>query len=156
MTRAMFLQELRIALQGRISQAKVNENLSYYENYIIEESRKGKTEAQVIEELGDPRLIAKTIIETMGDDLCQQSQGESNSKNYDKKGFHINYDESSGWDIRYGRFKINSWYGYLLLALIFIIVLALLAQVAIVIIPVLVPLFLIGLILYFLFYGNRK
>lgn len=65
MTREQFLQELRIALQGRIPQAQVNENLTYYENYIMEESRKGRTEEEVIEALGSPRLIAKTIIESL-------------------------------------------------------------------------------------------
>ena len=64
MTRAEFLEELRLALQGNISQAGVNENLRYYENYIMEESRKGQTEEEVIRRLGNPRLIAKTIIDT--------------------------------------------------------------------------------------------
>ena len=64
MTRTEFLEELRLALQGNISQAGVNENLRYYENYIIEESRKGQTEEEVIQRLGNPRLIAKTIIDT--------------------------------------------------------------------------------------------
>lgn len=64
MTKKEFLQELRIALQGQVPQAQVNEHLQYYDNYIMEESRKGKTEEQVIESLGSPRLIAKTIHQT--------------------------------------------------------------------------------------------
>ena len=56
MTREMFLKELRIALEGQIPQSEVNEQLRYYENYIMEESRKGKTQEQVITELGNPRL----------------------------------------------------------------------------------------------------
>ena len=67
MARDDFLRELRTALQGRIAQGKVNEQLQYYENYIIEESRKGRTEDQILKELGNPRLIAKTIINTSGD-----------------------------------------------------------------------------------------
>lgn len=68
MTRDDFLKELRIFLQGRISQVKINEHLRYYENYIIEESRKGRSEAEVLESLGSPRLIAKTIAEVMDED----------------------------------------------------------------------------------------
>ena len=49
MTKEEFLQELRIALQGRIPQAQVNEHLLYYEAYILEESRKGRTVGQVVE-----------------------------------------------------------------------------------------------------------
>lgn len=64
MTKKEFLQELRIALQGQVPQAQVNEHLQYYDNYIMEESRKGRTEEQVIESLGSPRLIAKTIHQT--------------------------------------------------------------------------------------------
>ena len=52
MTRDEFLKELRIALQGRIPQSQVNEHLKYYENYIMEESRKGRTEEEVIADIG--------------------------------------------------------------------------------------------------------
>ena len=62
MTEDDFLRELRIALQGRIPQSQVNQELSYYQNYIIEESRKGRTKEQVIFDLGEPALIAKTVV----------------------------------------------------------------------------------------------
>ena len=61
MTRQEFIEQLRIALQGTISQDRLNEHLRYYDNYIMEEARKGRTEEQVVEDLGDPRLIAKTL-----------------------------------------------------------------------------------------------
>ena len=54
MSREEFLTELRKALQGRVSQQTVNDNLRYYEEYILTESHKGKTEAEVIAELGNP------------------------------------------------------------------------------------------------------
>ena len=63
MSREEFLTELRKALQGRVSQQTVNDNLRYYEEYILTESHKGKTEAEVIAELGNPRLLAKSIID---------------------------------------------------------------------------------------------
>ncbi len=64
MTKEEFLTELREALSGSISPAAVNENVRYYDEYIETESRKGRSEDEVMGELGDPRLIAKTIIDT--------------------------------------------------------------------------------------------
>lgn len=76
MTRDEFLQELRIALQGQIAQSQVNEHLRYYENYIIEESRKGRTQEEVLASLGSPRLIAKTIVETYGGGVYRNVEEE--------------------------------------------------------------------------------
>lgn len=59
MSREEFLTELRKALQGRVSQQTVNDNLRYYEEYILTESHKGKTEAEVIAELGNQDFLQK-------------------------------------------------------------------------------------------------
>ena len=75
MTRKEFLHELQVALQGEIGQAAVNENIKYYDNYIMEESRKGKSEEEVTAQLGNPRLIAKTLIDTS--DKVGASQGQT-------------------------------------------------------------------------------
>ena len=58
MTKQEFLEKLRLALNGRVSPAQLMENLSYYEDYINTEIRKGKGEEEVLAGLGDPRLIA--------------------------------------------------------------------------------------------------
>lgn len=63
MTKFEFTENLRKALSGRVNYNVVNDNVAYYENYIDTEVRKGRSEKEVLEELGDPRLIAKTIIE---------------------------------------------------------------------------------------------
>jgi len=106
MTRDKFLQELRIALQGRVPQKEVNEQLRYYENYIIEESRKGRTEAEVLAELGDPRLIAKTLIDTAdgyGTEYRESAFTEDfKESRQGSKGFQADYSRERGWDIRYG------------------------------------------------------
>lgn len=64
MTKYEFLKGLREALEGSISESQINENISYYERYITDEIIKGRNETDVVEELGNPRLIAKTIAET--------------------------------------------------------------------------------------------
>ncbi|MCM1569641.1 MAG: DUF1700 domain-containing protein [Roseburia sp.] len=66
MSKAEFLEKLRLALNGRIHAPEVADNLNYYEDYINTQIRLGKSEEEVIDALGDPRLIARTIIGTSG------------------------------------------------------------------------------------------
>jgi len=61
MTKQEFLEGLRRYLSGSLDYSQVNEHLNYYADYIDGQIRQGKGEAQVMEELGDPRLIAKTL-----------------------------------------------------------------------------------------------
>ena len=62
MEKMEFLNVLRIHIQGVDDIAFVNDTMNYYENYIETEIRKGKSEEEVINKLGDPRLIAKSIL----------------------------------------------------------------------------------------------
>lgn len=64
MNRMEFIEKLRQALSGELTYHVVDENMEYYENYIDMELKSGKTEQSILQQLGDPRLIAKTIIET--------------------------------------------------------------------------------------------
>ena len=66
MNKQDFIDRLRMALNGRVSPGLVMDNVNYYEDYINTEVRKGRTEEEVLESLGDPRLIARTIIQTNG------------------------------------------------------------------------------------------
>ena len=62
MTRTEFLDELRETLTGNMSESEIQSNLAYYNSYINEEMNKGKTEEEVLEELGSPFAIAKTLL----------------------------------------------------------------------------------------------
>jgi len=62
MTKQDFMEKLRLALTGKVPGNVITENLQYYEDYINTEIRKGKSEEEVLAALGDPRLIARTII----------------------------------------------------------------------------------------------
>lgn len=64
MNREEFLQGLKNALSGAVPPSVLQENLRYYDDYIKTELQNGRTESQVMEELGDPRLIARTILDT--------------------------------------------------------------------------------------------
>ena len=41
----------------------MQENVNYYDGYISDEVSKGKTEEEVTAELGDPWVIAQTVID---------------------------------------------------------------------------------------------
>lgn len=58
-----FIDKLQRALAGGLNSGQVAENVRYYQEYIDSEVRKGKSEDEVMAGLGDPRLLAKSIIE---------------------------------------------------------------------------------------------
>ncbi|MBR9946385.1 DUF1700 domain-containing protein [Clostridiaceae bacterium Marseille-Q4145] len=66
MNKEAFIDTLRRALYGKVSDYELTDHMRYYEDYIRQEMNRGRSEQEVLEELGDPRLIARTILETSG------------------------------------------------------------------------------------------
>lgn len=66
MNKYEFITNLQRHLTGKVSAEKLQELTAYYNDYIDSQIRKGRTEKEVLRELGDPRLLAKSIIETEG------------------------------------------------------------------------------------------
>ncbi len=62
MKRSEFLEQLKEELTGKIPNAAVHEQLDYYTRYISEQVAGGVAEEQVIDELGDPWIIARNVI----------------------------------------------------------------------------------------------
>ncbi len=102
MSRKEFLEQLQIALSAEVPQREVMSQLDYYDRYIRQESI-NKNEETIVEELGSPHLIAKTIIDayerTYGktyirgrDNQYQQSQDSFN--NYKKSSRDYNRQSS--------------------------------------------------------------
>ena len=58
MSKKEFLATLQEALAGQIPEEEIANQLDYYKSYI----NNSDSEKQVLEELGDPRLIARTIV----------------------------------------------------------------------------------------------
>jgi len=83
MTKQEFIDRLRSALNGKISPNQVMENVNFYEDYINTEMRKGRTEADILQTLGDPRLIARTIVETYGNN----NEPEAGNDAYQNAGY---------------------------------------------------------------------
>ena len=61
MNKYEFITGLQRHLTGKVSVEKLQELTAYYNDYIDSQIRKGRTEEEVLKELGDPRLLAKTI-----------------------------------------------------------------------------------------------
>lgn len=66
MTKIEFTETLRRSISAVNDYKFVNDTVDYYLNYIETEVRKGRTEEDVLTELGDPRLIAKSILASKG------------------------------------------------------------------------------------------
>ena len=162
MDRNEFVSTLRGVLSGEVPAAVVEDNVRYYDNYISQEIAGGKSEREVLDALGDPRLIAKTIIDTQG---SQEGYSDYYGSAYDsadeaerEKGFHAEMNDQGGVDIKYKSFNFNTWYGKLLIIVVAILVLALIFTIVggilSWILPVLLPVLVILLVLRILF-GNR-
>lgn len=133
MTRFEFTAQLRKALSGRVNHAAVNENVKYYENYIDTEIKKGRGEREVLEELGDPRLIAKTIIDTAKEEDWATSEVTEEERK--GKGF-------SGRSIR-----IPAWIFVILLLLLVVLIVHIVGAVLAFLLPIAIPMAVIWLLI---------
>lgn len=162
MNKYEFLNILKASLEGEVTEAIINENISYYSGYIDSEISKGKNESEVLQQLGDPRLIAKTIIETSsvtkssGTYTYSNENENTREEKPTKKGFNAEFNEQNGWDIRFGNLKLNTWYGKIILIVIVIIVLLVIGQIAIALLPIILPIIIVFWLVSYLAGGRRK
>ena len=70
-----FLRQFRDALDGKVSENMIQDNVNYYRSYINSQTAGGKSESEVLRMLGDPRLLAKTIEESSKFSSGKESQG---------------------------------------------------------------------------------
>ncbi len=169
MNKEEFLQSLRRDLSGDVPQNVLEENVQYYREYIDGEVAKGRSEAEVIEELGTPRLIAKNI-----EDTTELDEEEADESRYTDRGYGDTYSGSgSGYDNRgYGEtgstqgrgsfhlFDLSKWYGKVL---VFLIVFAVIYLVCMIVggifsllAPFLGPILVIWLIVTIIRGSNRR
>ena len=93
MTKEQFMMELEQSLQGEVSAYELSDSLTYYRQYFEDEIRNGKSEEDVIRELGSPRLIARSIIDAHGNEGA--AAGNSGYKDSDyREGSYSNYGSS--------------------------------------------------------------
>lgn len=108
MSKNEFLRILKESLSGVLEKNELNNQLDYYENYIDDEVKSGRTEKEVIDELGDPRLIAKTI-KTVSSSGSSSDSVDNKSYSSKQRKYDDTYDNNSS-NNTYKR-KTNNRYG---------------------------------------------
>lgn len=76
-----FLEKLKLALNGKVSQQTITDTLRYYDEYIESQAAEGSME-QVMNSLGDPRLIARSIVDAESAQSERASQQAQDQPNY--------------------------------------------------------------------------
>lgn len=117
MRKAEFLAELQEALQGEVPAAVIRENLDYYNQYISQEAAAGRSEEEIIGEIGSPRLIARTIIDS------SEAAGNRNEAETSSKSYGAGYDRQETGSPKVHYMNLNKWYWKLLLFAIVVMVL---------------------------------
>ena len=64
MNKTEFITALKNYLYGKIPQGDIDSHVDYYSAYIDGEISRGRSESEVLEELGNPRIIAKNLVLT--------------------------------------------------------------------------------------------
>lgn len=123
-----FIDQLRKALSGTLGSSTVNENIRYYQEYIESQIQAGESEQAVISRLGDPRLLAKSIIE------ASRSEGS-------RQGAQAEYTEVYEEGRRTGGkvFHIPAWLMLVILGILLLLVLGLVTSLVTAALPVVVP-----------------
>lgn len=163
MNKEDFLVTLREHLSGELPDYEIESNIRYYEEYIS--ATDGKQEEEKLNELGDPRLIAKTIIDAYN--ASKETAGHTryySGNGYDEEVYNKNGNEQRTFQsdqtkdngqIKYYSWDSMKWYQKLIaivvVLLIFIVILAI-AAVSInllftVVLPILAVVFIIRLII---------
>ncbi len=144
MNKQEFVDRLRISLSGKVSARLVEENVSYYEEYINSQVRMGTPEENVLSTLGDPRLIAKSII----------TANEGSNINASDNGAQSGYQEESYVQKRQNNslrvVNIPRWAALLITILIFVVIISIVGSIISALLPV-IPIVLIVVFLVKLF-----
>lgn len=152
MTKYEFLEKMRHALANDLSGSVIQDNINYYDGYINDEVRKGRSETAVVEELGDPWAIARTIIESV-----ENTGNGQDSYTYDS----LQQSYGSGQQKGNSRVRVigfHSWWKKLLVILgvlgIVMLVVAVIGGIFSLLAPILVPILIIMFIVRLI--GGRR
>ena len=100
MTKRDYLAKLREYLSYELPERLVVKNLEYYSDYIDSEVSGGKNVSSVLDDLGDPQLIARSIIDAAksgADGIPYTNDDQDYSQEIYGNGSGGNAGQSSGW-----------------------------------------------------------
>lgn len=137
MTRSEFMDSLHRALAGNLTSSTVNENMRYYEEYFDTQLRSGRSEEEIIAALGDPRLLAKTILQA----------SRSQTRSYSGQEYDEVYEDGSqgnGWngerDSNAPRiYRMPGWLMFVLVILLVLAVVSIIGSVVSMFLPIIIP-----------------
>lgn len=148
MSKNEFLDILHEQLSGQLPEGAVAAHIQYYRNYIEEQQQKGRSESEVLNELGDPRLIARTLLdtETIDSDISQNNSYSENGSSY---------RSSASGSVKKRTYKLDltTWYGKLIAILAAALIIFLLCTILSVLIPIILV---VGAVLYLISYFRKK
>ena len=116
MSKQEFLDSLRRSLSSGLEAQEINDHIRYYSDYIDSQIRMGTAEEEVMASLGEPRLIAKTLlgmenIETVTEEYVEdENQADANYRYFNIQG---------------KQFKVPGWLFTILVCVISFVVLTL-------------------------------
>jgi len=124
MDKREFLDILRQTLAGEVKPDVIEQNITFYDQYLNAASQEEQN--RLLSELGDPRLIAKTIIEkekaAKSKGIYTESQGSYTNSTEEDYNDRDNHSER-GKNIYFTNFK---WYHKLLIGMILLLLLIIL------------------------------
>ena len=122
MNKEEFLRELEEALAGDVPEAVIRDNVSYYGSYLSQEMAKGRSVEEIVGEIGEPFIVAKTIIEHCeasgecagdgGYGNYQESYSDSGSRSQSSSQGYGGQGQSPFSKMHY--IDLNKWYWKLL------------------------------------------
>lgn len=141
MNKEEFITRLQHSLAGGLSASQVAEHVRYYREYIDSEIHKGRTEAEVLAQLGEPRLLARSIIEA-----SKAGGGNGASRQYDEE---VAGDvQDAGYD-RTGRVRrvmLPGWLMMLIVVVFALIVIGLVSSLLYIFAPVIMAVLIVLLV----------
>ena len=147
MNRYEFLTQLEEQLRGFVSNQEVRESVQYYQSYIEEEIRNGRTEEEVLEDLGSANSIAKAIIEARGH--------EPDADTIYEEAEEMHQEGNRGSNVKV--FRTDGWKGTVILigiAVVLILLLVFAFRIFVALLPFMIPFALIMFLIKFVT-GNR-
>lgn len=132
MTRTEFMEALQRALSGSLGSSTVNGHMRYYQEYFDSQLGMGKSEAEIVEELGNPRLLAKTIIEA----AKREGMG-AGTPEYDE----VYEDGTAEAGERSGlkQFRIPAWLLTVIVFAVIVVIVGVVGSLVSALLPVLIP-----------------
>lgn len=141
MSKQEFLDKLRAALSGNVPAKLVEENVAYYSDYINAQIRVGRSEESVLQSLGEPRLIAKSIITAnSGEEYIKNGYTSSNNEFVDDRYYAETREQKLPRVVR-----LHGWAALIVLILILVLVFGAIYS----LISLFFPLIVMGGIVYF-------